>query len=173
MITCVRDRPERSIRIACPRVAHAAHDHGLSQDRFLSYFSCSMRYLVKARLKPGRESALWQAIQEGTLGAGSVAGDEYLSNMEQARLSPEGIAYWMEVCFCRTPLDEERPYWEQFFEIVDVKDAHARRNCRDLNGAEPWACCHCNCTRRLEQRLRRSGRSFLMDLARRVPESAK
>jgi hypothetical protein len=40
-----------------------------------------MRYLVKARLKAGREKALLVAIENGTLGQGSVAGDEYLHNM--------------------------------------------------------------------------------------------
>ena len=37
----------------------------------------SMRYLVTARVKPGRERALAEAIEDGTLGAGSIAGGEY------------------------------------------------------------------------------------------------
>ena len=32
-----------------------------------------MRYLVTARVKPGREAALLRAIEEGALGAGEVA----------------------------------------------------------------------------------------------------
>jgi hypothetical protein len=36
-----------------------------------------MRYLVSARVKPGRESALACAIDEKTLGRGSVAGVIY------------------------------------------------------------------------------------------------
>ena len=35
-----------------------------------------MRYLVTARVKPGRAEALDRAIDDGTLGAGSIAGDE-------------------------------------------------------------------------------------------------
>jgi hypothetical protein len=35
-----------------------------------------MRYLVTARVKPGREAALLKAVEEQTLGTGSVAGDE-------------------------------------------------------------------------------------------------
>jgi hypothetical protein len=123
-----------------------------------------MRYLVKARVKPGREKALLQSIEDGTLGQGSVAGDEYFHNMQQARVDEKGIAHWVETCFCATPLEEERPYWEKFFELVQVNDAHARRNCRDANGAEPWACCDCDCTRRLEKRLQDSGESFLKSL---------
>jgi hypothetical protein len=121
----------------------------------------AMRYLVKARLKPGRESALLEAIRSGTLGRGSIAGDEYLRNMQQARLAADGSARWVEVCFCDTPLDEERPYWEEYFDLLEVKDAHARRNCRHENGSEPWACSECDCTCALEENLKRDGRSLL------------
>lgn len=120
-----------------------------------------MRYLVRARIRPGREAALLAAIDDGTLGAGSVAGDEYLHDMSQARLEAGGDVRWVEVCFCPTPLEEERPYWEEFFELVSVKDAHSRRKCRDETGEEPWACCDCDCTRRLEERLAARGESFL------------
>ena len=124
----------------------------------------TMRYLVKARVKPGKEEALLKAIDDRTLGRGSVAGDEYLWNMQQARMSHDGTAHWVEVCFCQTPLEEERPYWEEYFDLITVKDAHARGNCRDLNGTEPWACSECDCTRRLEEKLQNSGRSFLTSL---------
>ena len=124
-----------------------------------------MRYLVKARVKPGREQALWQAIQDGTLGQGSIAGDEYVYDLEQARLTENGTAHWVETCFCATPLQEERPYWEQYFELLSIKDAHHRWNCRHENGTEPWACSNCDCTRRLEERLQQTGRPFLKTLA--------
>jgi hypothetical protein len=120
-----------------------------------------MRYLVTARVKPGREAALLRAIEDGTLGAGSVAGGEYLRNMTEARLVWDGALRWVEVCFCATPLEEERPYWEEYFELVKVKDAHARSRCRDENGTEPWACCDCDCTDRLEAWLAGRGRPFL------------
>jgi hypothetical protein len=120
-----------------------------------------MRYLVTARVRPGREADLLKAIEYGSLGAGSVAGDEYLRNMTDARLREDGSVRWVEVCFCDTPLEEERPYWEEYFELLKVKDAHARSRCRDLNGSEPWACCECDCTERLEAHLRNRGQSFL------------
>lgn len=123
-----------------------------------------MRYLVKARVKTGQAAALRQAIQDGSLGRGSVAGDEYLHNMQQARLLADGSAKWVEVCFCDTPLAEERSYWEEYFELLSVQDAHARQNCRHENGTETWACCDCDCTRRLEQNLQEQGSSFLESL---------
>src|SRR3954452_10574205 len=120
-----------------------------------------MRYLVTARVKPGKEAALLRAIETEQLGRGSVAGDEYLRNMTDARLRGDGTARWVEVCFCATPLEEERPYWEEYFELVRVQDAHARRRCRDENGSEPWACGECDCTARLEAKLATQGRPFL------------
>ncbi len=120
-----------------------------------------MRYLVTARVKPGKERALWQAIEAGTLGAGSVAEGEYLRNMRDARLCERGKVKWVEVCFCDVPLAEELPYWQSYFDIVRVQDAHTRSRCRDLNGTEPWACCDCDCSERLEQKLARRGEGFL------------
>jgi hypothetical protein len=120
-----------------------------------------MRYLVTARVKPGKEQGLLDAIERGTLGAGSVAEGEYLRNMQSARLRDDGSVRWVEVCFCDLPLDEERPYWEQFFDLVKVQDAHARHRCLDLNGSEPWACGDCDCTLRLERRLRSQGQAFV------------
>ena len=59
----------------------------------------------------------------------------------------DGRVQWVEVCFCPTPLAEEREYWEEYFTLEKVQDAHARSRCRDLNGTEPWACCDCDCSR--------------------------
>jgi hypothetical protein len=127
-----------------------------------------MRYLVTARVIPGREKALLDAIESQTLGRGSVAGDEYLRNMTDARLRDDGIVRWVEVCFCDVPLDEERPYWEQYFQLVRVQDAHRRDKCRDLNGSEPWACGDCDCTAKLERHLASRDGPFLASLLRRV-----
>ena len=123
-----------------------------------------MRYLVRARIKPGKERALAEAIERGTLGAGSIAGDEYLRNMRDARLFSDGTTRWVEVCYCNVPLEEERPYWEEFFDLVKVQDAHARTKCRDENGTEPWACGECDCTEKLEARLIEQAPPFLPHL---------
>ncbi len=120
-----------------------------------------MRYLVTAKVKPGREQALAQAIEDGTLGAGSIASGEYRRNMECARLVRDGSVKWVEVCYCPTPLAEERPYWEAYFDLVKVQDAHARDRCRDVNGTDPWACSDCDCTEKLEARLTTWGSLFL------------
>jgi hypothetical protein len=123
-----------------------------------------MRYLVTARIRPGKENDLLEAIEKETLGKGSVAEGEYLRNMTEARLVEQGKVKWVEVCFCAIPLEEERPYWETFFDLVRVQDAHSRKKCRDSNGAEPWACGECDCTKRLELKLAGQGGSFLQEL---------
>jgi len=122
-----------------------------------------MRYLVRAKVKAGLLHPLLQAIESETLGRGSVAEGEYLRNMKDARSFPDGTVRWVEVCYCPTPLLEERPYWEQFFELTKVQDAHDRRKCRDQNGSQAWACGDCDCTERLEKKLASAGKGFLED----------
>lgn len=125
-----------------------------------------MSYLVRARVKPDRKEHLLNAIERGTLGQGSVAEGEYLRNMSEARQLPDEEIRWVEVCYCPTPLEEEKPYWQEFFELVKVQDAHDRRKCRDWNGSEPWACGDCDCTARLESKLNGTGDSFLKSLSK-------
>lgn len=124
-------------------------------------YNRGMRYLVRARVKPGREAELLEAIENGMLGCGSVAEGEYLRNMKDARVCEDQTTRWVEVCYCSSPLLEERPYWEEYFDLTRVQDAHDRRRCRDENGTEAWACSSCDCTQRLEQRLAETGKSFL------------
>ncbi len=125
------------------------------------YPESKVRYLVRARVKPGCREPLLRAIEEETLGRGSVAEGEYLRNMNDARVGDDGTARWVEVCYCPTPLQEERPYWEEYFEIARIQDAHDRRRCRDENGTEAWACEGCDCTERLEHKLRTRGVPFV------------
>ena len=79
---------------------------------------------------------------------------------ERSRLCSDQTVRWVEVCYCPTPLQEERPYWEEYFDLTRVQDAHDRRKCRDENGSEPWACGECDCTARLEQNLKASRPAF-------------
>jgi hypothetical protein len=121
-----------------------------------------VRYLVTARVRPGQADGLARAIKDGTLGEGSIAGGEYARNMAAARQLDDGRVQWVEVCYCATPLAEEREYWEEHFVLEKVQDAHARSRCRDLNGTEPWACGDCDCSARLEARLATKGSAFLV-----------
>ena len=124
-------------------------------------------------MKPGREGELLRAIESGEIGRGSVAFGEYLRNMRDARLCDDGTARWVEVCFCAEPLAEERPYWERFFELGRVQDAHSRRECRDETGEEPWACGECDCTAKLEARMCGWGVPFLEALRETAREAPR
>ena len=85
--------------------------------------------------------------------------------MSEARVCEDQTVRWVEVCYCPTPLQEERPYWEKYFDLARVQDAHDRRKCRDENGSEPWACGDCDCTARLEQKLKELARHSLIPCA--------
>ena len=64
-----------------------------------------MRYLVKARVRAEQADALAKAIRNCTLGSGSIAGDEYLDNMETARVDAKGQAHlWKRVFATRLSL---------------------------------------------------------------------
>ena len=80
--------------------------------------------------------------------------------MAEARELQDGSVKWVETCFCATPLAEERPSWEAYFDLLSIKDAHARSRCRHESGEESWACGNCDCTAKLEQRLAATGKPF-------------
>lgn len=120
-----------------------------------------MRYLVTGNVRPGRKKSLLRSIENGTLGKGSIAGGEYIRNMKQARLLENGNVRWVEVCYCPTPLMEEIPYWEEYFELTDIRDAHARHRCKHESGEKLWACSDCDCTRKLEKKMEGWGERFL------------
>ncbi len=127
-----------------------------------------MRYLVRARVRPNRHEALLEAIDRRMLGRGSVAEGEYLRNMAEARVLADGSVKWVEVCYCATPLDEERPYWSAYFELERIKDAHRRSECRHEDGSQPWSCDDCDCTTRLTAKLANQGEPFVESLRRRA-----
>ena len=59
-----------------------------------------MRYLVRAYVKSGKETALLEAIESGSLGRGSIAYPTYEKCMRAARFLDNGQVRWIEVCYC-------------------------------------------------------------------------
>lgn len=119
-----------------------------------------MRYSVKAKLKKGKNRQLKQAVDNGSLGKGSVAGTEYIRNIKNARLLEDGTTTWIEVCFCTPPLAEERPYWEEYFDLLQITDAANRKTCKHETGESLWSCVKCNCTVEQEKEMESWGRAF-------------
>jgi hypothetical protein len=124
-----------------------------------------MKYHVTARVKKNQLTALRIAIEAGTLGAGSVAGTEYIRNMNHARMWQDDTVHWIEVCFCDPPLAEERPYWEEYFELLSIEDAVDRTHCKHENGKEFWSCVSCTCAQKAEQQLSEQGESIFLNLS--------
>ena len=126
-----------------------------------------MRYLVRARLKRGKADSLLGAVESGALGRGSIAHDEFLRCMAEARLTEAGQVRWLEVCYCREAfgpgyeLAEELPYWREYFEEIDIRFA------RRLDGCDGYPHCgDCDCTVKLEAKLAKLGGPFLKTLRR-------
>lgn len=120
-----------------------------------------MRYLIKARLRPEKRDALYEAVANETLGTGSVAFGEYVKNMRQARVLDDATVCWIEVCFCQSPLNEELPYWQEYFEDIRIEGAQDPALCSDANGDEARACFGCTCTQELEDEMRSWGGPFI------------
>jgi hypothetical protein len=120
-----------------------------------------MKYLVKAKVKESRKSELLEEIKNGTLGKGSVAFGEYVKNMQHARILEDGTVCWIEICFCSTPLNEEKPYWEKYFENIKIENAQDPQYCQDSNGESKRACFDCSCTQELEEKMLTWGKPFI------------
>lgn len=120
-----------------------------------------MKYLIKAKPRPDKKADLLSAIHDETLGTGSVAFGEYVKNMHQARELDNGTVCWVEVCFCQQPLNEEMPYWEEYFTAIEIEEATAPEDCMDHNGADKRACFGCDCTKELEEEMLGWGKVFI------------
>jgi hypothetical protein len=119
------------------------------------------KYLVKANLKASAKPDLIQEMKNESLGSGSVALGEYVKNMKHARVLDDGTVCWIEICFCPTPLNEEIPYWEKYFENISIENAQHPKHCQDSNGEMRRACFECSCTEDLEEEMLGWGKPFI------------
>jgi hypothetical protein len=123
-----------------------------------------MRYLLGARIKPGRRAELLRALEDGTFGAGFPYGDlgEVLG---AGRVDASGTIRWVEVCYCReyygVAMHEELPYLEEYLTDIEVADARSPLHCEGYP-----VCNDCDCTRKV----RFEGEPLLEHLRRTVAE---
>lgn len=122
-----------------------------------------MRYLVAARLRPGQQDTLLDALDEDRFGAGFPYGD-LSDNLRRARVDAAGTIRWVEVCYCReyygVALEEELPYFQEFLANIAITDARNPRLCQGYP-----VCSNCDCTRKIQPK----GEPF-MDYLRRTVE---
>ena len=69
---------------------------------------------------------------------------------------PNGDVRWIEIYFCATPLAEERPDWEAYFELTNIRDAltsaaHLRRPHADVANCPNPTAAVVKCSRRLDR----------------------
>lgn len=120
-----------------------------------------MRYILGARVKPGRRSELLRALEDGSFGRGFPYGD--LGEMLcEGRVDASGTIRWVEVCYCReaygVAMAEELPYLEEYLTDIEVSDARSPAHCEGYP-----ACNDCDCTRKV-----RFGGEPLLDHLRRT-----
>jgi hypothetical protein len=106
-----------------------------------------MRYLVSARVRPGRRADLLAALEEGRFSEGFPYGDlgEVLA---EGRVDLDGTIRWVEVCYCREYLGAalvmELPYLVKFLTDIEIADARSPRHCKGYP-----ECDDCDCTRKV------------------------
>jgi hypothetical protein len=84
-----------------------------------------MDYRVKARVLEGKEKTLREAIETGALGKGEIFEKEMQGAMQEARVS-NGLITFYEICYCPSPLQEEREYYDRYLEILEAQVVEGR-----------------------------------------------
>jgi hypothetical protein len=125
-----------------------------------------MRYLLSARMRPGKEADLLRSLTDGSFGRGFPYGD--LGDvLRESRVDSSGTLRWVEVCYCReyygVAMEEELPYFEEYLAEMTIADARNPRGCKGYPD-----CGDCDCTRKL----RPEGEDLLSYLRRRVEETS-
>ncbi|QDV35513.1 hypothetical protein [Tautonia plasticadhaerens] len=126
-----------------------------------------MRYLISARVRPGKRAELLTALEDGSFGAGFPYGD-LGAVLRRGRVDASGAIRWVEVCYCResygVAMEEELPYLEAYLTDIVVADARSPARCEGYP-----ACNDCDCTRKV----RFEGKPLVEHLRRTVAESGE
>jgi hypothetical protein len=106
-----------------------------------------MRYLLAARVRPGKHGELLGALEDGRFGAGFPYGD-LGELLRTGRVDASGTIRWVEVCYCReyygVALHEELPYFEEFLTDMTIADARSPLHCEGYP-----VCNDCDCTKKV------------------------
>ncbi|MCH8979903.1 MAG: hypothetical protein IH945_11775 [Armatimonadetes bacterium] len=83
-----------------------------------------MHYTVRARLIPGTAAEFLRKLTDGTVAKQEPYGREVVASMKRAVIDEEGVVRWSEVCYCPTPLEQERAnVYDQHFTAIETQEA--------------------------------------------------
>jgi hypothetical protein len=103
-----------------------------------------MRYLMKARVIPGKAAALKQALDDRTFGSGFPFGD-LGEAIRECTVDGHGTLRWIETCYCReysnVAMVMEIEYFEPYLHAIEIGDARDPRFCDGYPH-----CNDCRCT---------------------------
>ena len=82
-----------------------------------------MHYTVQARLIPDTAADLLRKLTDGTVAQQKPYGREVVASMKRAVVDAEGVVRWSEVCYCPTPLEQERAnVYDQHFTGIETRE---------------------------------------------------
>ena len=82
-----------------------------------------MHYTVQARLIPETAADLLRKLTDGTVTRQKPYGKEVVASMKRAVVDAEGVVRWSEVCYCPTPLEQERAnVYDQHFTAIETQE---------------------------------------------------
>jgi hypothetical protein len=130
----------------------------------MEHREADMRYILGARVKPGRRADLLRSLEGGSFGRGFPYGD-LGEVLRTGRVDATGTIRWVEVCYCReyygVAMEEELPYLEEYLTDIEVADARSPAHCEGYP-----ACNDCACT----EKVRFRGEPLLDHLRRTVAD---
>ena len=102
-----------------------------------------MRYILAAKVRPEKQSALQTALANGSFGAGFPYGD-LGECLRAGRVDATGTIRWVETCYCRefsgVALEEELPFFEHFLTDITIADARNPLHCEGYPVCNDCAC---------------------------------
>lgn len=82
-----------------------------------------MHYTVRARLIPETSADFLRKLTDGTVEKQKPYGMEIVASMKRAVIDEEGVVRWSEVCYCPTPLEQERAnVYDQHFTGIETQE---------------------------------------------------
>ncbi len=67
-----------------------------------------MIYKVRAKYNKEKAGDFFEMLTDGTISNQKPDGEEIISSMRRAKITEPGVIEWLEMCFCKSPLQHEK-----------------------------------------------------------------